>query len=50
MVQPPQATESPSLSGLLDCTWADSSKYPYVPQAKARVKRKLRDKKERKEH
>jgi hypothetical protein len=35
MVHPPQATESPSLSGLVDGTWADSSKYPYAAQAKA---------------
>lgn len=49
MVQPPQATESPSLSGLLDGTWADSSKYPYVAQAKAHVKRTSR-KRERKGH
>jgi hypothetical protein len=45
MVHPPQATESPSLSGLLDGTWADSSKYPYAAQAKAHVKSTSRERK-----
>lgn len=41
MVQPPQATESPSISWLFGCNWTDCSRYPYGSRIKNQSWRKI---------